>query len=160
MKKISGGGEEKKREGGIWFNHSQTASESILRTSKAHFKFILGTKNLAPLGHFSERDYNMNLIETVEVKTKLTLQSRECKKKKRRGRLDGMWGLGLGGSSKRATWFLRGSAWLVKHSYHFVRLKSGSTRSSGEVEGGGGVRGLAAVGWGGEGVCVCSSFEG
>lgn len=156
----------KKREGGIWFNHSQTASKSILRTSKAHFKFILGTKNLPPLGHFSESDYNMNLIEIVEVKTKLTLQSRECKKKKKKkgsglGRLDGMWGLGLGGSSKRATWFLRGSAWLVKHSYHFVCLKSGSTRSSGEVEGmwGGGMRGLAAVVVGG-GVSVCSSFEG
>lgn len=79
----------------------------------------------------------MNLIEIVEVKTKLTLQSRECKKiGKRLGEVGwDVWGLGLGGSSKRATWFLRGSAWLVKHSYHFVRLKSGSTRSSGEVEG-------------------------
>lgn len=95
MKKISGGGEEKKREGGIWSNHSQTASESILRTSKAHFKFILGTKNLPPLGHFSESDYNMNLIEIVEVKTKLTLQSRECKKiGKRLGEVG--WDVGVG----------------------------------------------------------------
>lgn len=93
MKKISGGGKEKKREGGIWFNHSQTASESILRTSKAHFKFILGTKNLPPLGHFSESNYNMNLIEIVEVKTKLALQSRECKKRKGGGV---GWDVGVG----------------------------------------------------------------
>lgn len=67
-----------------------------------------------------------------------------------------MWGLGLGGSSKQATWFLRGSAWLVKHSDHFVRLKSGSTYSSGEVEGLGGNERFDCSGWvGGVGVSVC-----
>lgn len=69
-----------------------------------------------------------------------------------------MWGLGLGGSSKRATWFLRGSVWLVKHSYHFVRLKSGSTRSSGEAEEGGEGRderfGCGGVEGGAGSVCV------
>lgn len=48
------------------------------------------------------------------------------------------------GSLEWAARLLQGSAGLVKHSCHFVRLKSGSPRSSGEV-GRGGTRGLAVV---------------
>lgn len=38
----------------------------------------------------------MNLIEIVEVKTKLTLKSRECKKKRKKGEVGRDVGVGVG----------------------------------------------------------------
>lgn len=55
-------------------------------------------------------------------------------------------GTGRGGS--------HGSSGVVKHSDHFVHLKSGSARSSGEGEGLGGMRGVATAGQ----VCLLVSF--